>query len=141
MRKEEALLMTGYPASAKASSEERATSEGKLETTTSQSSGGCGGCTTIDLTKAGMSPTSRHVQASPYDFPCERSDAAKAVISNSGCFSSIRTKRWPTIPVAPRIPTRTRLFGTAPPVEIMVWMLQSKLQCFFAELSRKILAG
>jgi hypothetical protein len=57
--------MTGYPARANASSEERATSEGKLETTTSQSSGGCGGCTTIDFTKAGMSPTSRQVHASP----------------------------------------------------------------------------
>ncbi len=32
---------------------------------TSQSSGGWGDCTTIDFAKAGMSPTSRHVQASP----------------------------------------------------------------------------
>ena len=85
-----------------------------------------------------MSPTSRHVQASPYDFPTERSDAAKAVTSKSGCFSSICTKRWPTIPVAPSIPTRTLLIDTAPPVEIMVWMLQSKLQNFFAEFARKL---
>ena len=49
MRKEEALLITGYPARAKFSSAARATSDGKLESTTSQSSGGCGDWTTIDF--------------------------------------------------------------------------------------------
>src|ERR1700676_1831092 len=108
MRKDEALLIIGYPARAKLSSAARATSDGKLESTTSQSSGGCGDCTTIDFTKAGMSPTSRHVQASPYDFPCERSDAASAVTTNPGWFANNWTKRWATIPVARTIPTPLR---------------------------------
>src|SRR5258706_11968502 len=64
MRNEDALLITGYPARAKLSSANRATSDGKLESTTSQSSGGCGGRTTIAFTKASKSPNTRHGQAS-----------------------------------------------------------------------------
>ena len=42
-------------------------------------------------------------------FPCERSEAASAVISNCGWFSSNWMKRCPTMPVAPSIPTRSFL--------------------------------
>src|SRR6185436_14380073 len=53
-----------------------------------------------------MSPGKRQVQASAYVFPCDRSDAARALIWNCGWLSSNCTNRWPTTPVAPRIPTR-----------------------------------
>ena len=43
--------------------------------------------------------------ASPYGRPSERSDAASHATSNQGWCSSIWTKRCPTMPVAPRMPT------------------------------------
>src|SRR6202030_2727063 len=43
--------------------------------------------------------------ASPYKRPSERSEAASHATSNQGWCSSNCTKRCPTIPVAPRIPT------------------------------------
>ena len=64
MRCDEELLITGKPARANSGSASVAISPGKLEKTTSQSSGGAGGCTTICFTPSGMSPGKRQVQAS-----------------------------------------------------------------------------
>jgi len=48
---------------------------------------------------------SRHLAASPYGLPSERSEAASHTASNQGWCSSIWINRWPTMPVAPRTPT------------------------------------
>src|SRR3954454_12890586 len=79
--------------------------DGRLEKTSSQSSGGAIGCTTISQTFSGILPGSFHAHASAYVFPAERSDAAIAVISNCGWSSSNCANRCPTVPVAPNIPT------------------------------------
>ena len=89
----EELLTTANPARAKAVSASPATSAGRLEKTTSQSSGGRGACTTSDRTAVGMSPGRRHVHASAYGRPCDRSEAASAVTTNWGCSSSMAMKR------------------------------------------------
>jgi hypothetical protein len=78
------LLITGNPARANASSVSRATVDGKLENTRSQSSGGSIGETTMSRIASGIVPGSFHAHACEYGFPAERSDAARAVISNCG---------------------------------------------------------
>src|SRR3977135_2208370 len=81
-------------------------SAGKLENTRSHASGGSGAWTTGAVPWGGTPPGSGQVHASTYGLPCERSDAASAVTVNWGWRSSSCKKRWPTAPVAPRIPTR-----------------------------------
>src|SRR5579872_2683178 len=81
--------------------------DGKLEKTKSQSSGGCGAFTMIRFTDSGILPGSLQVQAFSNVFPSERSEAASAVTSNCGWCSSNWINRWPTVPVAPSIPTRS----------------------------------
>src|SRR5206468_7920088 len=58
----------------------------------------------IRAMRSGRGVSSLHLAASPYFLPLERSLAASHVISNQGWFSSNWMKRWPTIPVAPRMP-------------------------------------
>src|SRR6059036_573547 len=106
MRWDDELLTRGYPAAAKRASTGPATSAGRLENTTSQSSGGSGSRTTRLRAAAGISADSRQAHASAYGLPCERSDPASAVTANCGWSASSWTNRWPTVPVAPRMPTR-----------------------------------
>src|SRR6266545_2070565 len=81
----------------------------ELETTAQPASANRGsgpaGDTVILATRSGIDVFSRHRAASPYARPSERSEAASQATSNHGWCSSICTKRCPTIPVAPRIPT------------------------------------
>src|SRR5437773_1727679 len=107
IRWDDELLMTGYPAAANCASTGPAMSAGRLESTMSQSSGGCGGRTCSARSADGTFPGRRHTHASPNVFPCERSDAATAVTTSWGWPSNMATSRWPTVPVAPRMPTRT----------------------------------
>src|SRR5712691_4002531 len=113
MRWDDELLITGYPAWANRVSIGPATSAGKPENTRSHARGGSGAWTTRAAAVGGTSPGSRQVHASAYGLPCERSDAASAVTTNWGWRSSSCRKRWPTAPVAPRIPTR--IFAMDPP--------------------------
>src|SRR5213595_3644807 len=64
MRCGDELVRTGYPARAKRVSTSPATSEGRLENTRSQSSGGSGGWTTRRRTATGTSPGSLQAHAS-----------------------------------------------------------------------------
>src|SRR5579864_7270070 len=66
--------------------------------------------TFIFATCAGIGVFSFQRAASAYGLPSERSDAASHATSNHGCCSSIWINLCPTTPVAPRIPTGTRLF-------------------------------
>ena len=63
--------------------------------------------TTMSLAWAGMGVfmAQRPATASSYRLPAERGEAAMAVRVNQGWFSIRVTKRWPTMPVAPMIPT------------------------------------
>jgi len=61
-----------------------AISDGKLENTKSQSSGGHGASTIKRRTDSGIAPGKRQVQAVSYRWPCERSDPASAVTLNCG---------------------------------------------------------
>src|SRR5260370_23672089 len=63
IRWEDELLITGYPAAANRVSTGPATSAGRLENTTSQSTGGPAACTTTGPAASGMSPGRRQAQA------------------------------------------------------------------------------
>src|SRR5260370_21236512 len=52
-----------------------------------------------------MVPENPQGPASGYGSPADLSDAASHLTSNHGWFSSRLTKRCPTMPVAPRMPT------------------------------------
>ncbi len=93
MRNDDELLITGYPAAANRPSTSRAMADGRLENTTSQSSGGSHGRTRRPRTVSGISPGSRHTHASTYGLPSERSEAASALTTKSRCRSSSCTKR------------------------------------------------
>src|SRR4051812_26746041 len=58
----------------------------------------------MSATSAGISNGSRHGHASPKRLPTERSEAASAATSKYGWSRSMWTSRWPTRPVAPRMP-------------------------------------
>ena len=60
--------------------------------------------TVILAMRSGRGVSSRHLAASPYVLPLDRSLAASQATSNHGWSSRSWMKRWPTIPVAPRIP-------------------------------------
>src|SRR5688572_3584097 len=57
----------------------------------------------------GVASVHRLATASAYRFPAELGLAATAASSNHGWFSRRATNRCPTIPVAPRTPTLSRL--------------------------------
>src|SRR2546426_11585029 len=98
MRNDDELVITGYPAAANRPSTSRATPDGRLENTTSHSSGGSHGRTRSARTLSGKSPGSRHWHASTYGFSSERSEAATALTTKSGGRSSSCRKRGPTVP-------------------------------------------
>ena len=54
--------------------------------------------------RSGQGVSRRHLAASSYFLPLERSLAASQDIWNQGWFSRSWMKRWPTMPVAPRMP-------------------------------------
>src|ERR1039457_7713298 len=56
-------------------------------------------------TESGIAPLSRQAVAAWYGLPAERSLAPSHLRSNHGWFWRNLTKCWPTIPVAPRMPT------------------------------------
>jgi hypothetical protein len=84
IRYDDELLMTGKPAAANATSASTAMSEGKLEITRSQSSGGLQPNTFISFAASGISKGSFQLQTSAKRLPSERSEAASAVTSKYG---------------------------------------------------------
>ena len=62
-------------------------------------------CTVRSATLSGMPPSRRQLVASRYFLPAERSLAPSHVRSNHGWSCRNLMKCWPTMPVAPRIPT------------------------------------
>src|SRR5215471_15930844 len=81
IRYDDELLMTGNPAAAKAASASTAISDGKLEITRSQSSGGLHPKTLISFTDSGASKGNFQPHTSVKRLPSERSEAASAVTS------------------------------------------------------------
>src|SRR2546426_11404230 len=69
MRCGDELVTTRYPARANRVSTDPATSDGRLENTTSQLSGGSGAWTTRSRTASGTAPGSRQAQAAAYGLP------------------------------------------------------------------------
>src|SRR3989344_1063113 len=57
-----------------------------------------------------MSSSTEYMVREPNFFPADLLEAATAVTSNQGWFFKIDMSRWPTIPVAPKIPTGIFLF-------------------------------
>src|SRR5262245_17561665 len=100
------LLTTGYPVRAKSSSADPATEESRAEKTKSQSRLGSRPLTTRSAAAEGMASFKCHFTASSYFLPDERSEAATSVSSNQGWLARSWTRRWPTMPVAPRTPAR-----------------------------------
>src|SRR5262245_16076230 len=84
IRYDDELLMTGKPAAANAASASTAMSDGRLEITTSQSSGGLHPKTFISFTASGISNGSFQLQTSAKRLPSERSEAASALTSKYG---------------------------------------------------------
>ena len=62
-------------------------------------------CTIRSATLAGVVPSRCHFAASRYFLPAERSLAPSHVKSNQGWPCKNLMKCWPTIPVAPKMPT------------------------------------
>src|SRR6185369_11084475 len=96
---------TAQPASANRGSSSRAIPESSAAKMVLGAPSGRAGETTMLATFLGMAVFSRHLAASPYGLPSERSEAASHTASNQGWCSSIWINRWPTMPVAPRTPT------------------------------------
>src|SRR5579871_5992266 len=107
------LDTTMWPAEAKACSISVATDASIAEKTSCgafpvAAFSGLDSDTTMSRTYAGVSPPKRHAVASLYGLPAERSLAPSQVRSNQGWSRRKLTNSWPTIPVAPRIPTEIR---------------------------------
>src|SRR6266567_655002 len=110
MRNALELLITAQPASAKRGSSSAAIEESRAAKITLGAPSGVAGETRIFATEGGIAVFRRQRAAAAYSLPSERSDAASHTASNQGWRSSIWIKRWPTMPVAPRIPTGILLF-------------------------------
>src|SRR5271154_3726015 len=105
MRRALEFETTAQPASAKRGSRSAAMAASRAAKMTLGAPSGWAGETRISATRLGMGVFIRQRAASPYRRPSERSEAASQATSNQGWCSSICTKRCPTMPVAPRIPT------------------------------------
>src|SRR5437660_6591468 len=106
MRKPLELLITACPAAANLGSISLAAAESSAAKMTLGAPSGDEAANTIMLAILfGSGVLSRHLAASAYGFPAERSEAASHATSNHGWSSSSWIKRCPTVPVAPRIPT------------------------------------
>src|SRR5713101_821066 len=105
MRNALELVTTAHPAAAKRGSISTAIEASSAAKITLGAPSGVAGETRISATGEGIGVFSFQRAASAYERPSERSEAASHAISNQGWCSSIWTKRCPTIPVAPRIPT------------------------------------
>src|SRR5581483_1702521 len=105
MRKALELEITAWPASAKRGSSSLAPAASSAAKMILGAFSGLADEIRISAARAGTGVFSFHRAASPYMRPSERSEAASQATSNQGWCSSSCTKRWPTMPVAPRIPT------------------------------------
>ena len=96
-----------WPAPAKAPSISPATDESRPENTSfgALPAAPAAFSTVSVATSSGSGEDSRHAAASRNAFPAERSLAPSHVTLNHGCRASNAMNCWPTIPVAPRIPT------------------------------------
>src|SRR5580700_3667270 len=99
------LVTTAHPAAAKRGSISAAIEASSAAKMIFGAPSDVAGDTRISATRAGKGVFILQRAASPYKRPSERSEAASHATSNHGWCSSICTKRCPTIPVAPRIPT------------------------------------
>src|SRR5450432_1346459 len=106
MRKAPEFETTAQPASANAGSISRAAVESSAaKISLGVSLAGDAEFTVRAATRGGKGVERRHVVASAYFLPAERSEAESQLTSNHGWFSSNCIKRWPTVPVAPTMPT------------------------------------
>src|SRR3984957_6209632 len=89
MRKALELETTAQPAAANCGSRSRAMAASRAAKMIFGAPSGLAGATVILATLAGMAVFNRHLAASPYGRPSERSDAASHATSNHGWCSSI----------------------------------------------------
>ncbi len=88
MRKALEFEITAQPAAANFGSISRAIAASTLANTIFGAPSGSAGDTTIFAIRSGSGVSKRHLAASPYGFPLDRSLAATQVTSNQGWFSS-----------------------------------------------------
>ncbi len=96
---------TTWPAWAKARSISVATEASMAEKSRRGALPGFESSTSLPATVSGIRPLSRQEVASWYGLPAERSLAPSHLSSNQGWSCRNLTKCWPTMPVAPRMPT------------------------------------
>src|SRR5579864_3862619 len=96
---------TMWPASAKARSISVATEESMDENSSRGALLGLHSSTTRSASLSGITPCRCHLVASRYFLPAERSLAPSHLTSNHGWPCRNLMKCWPTIPVAPKMPT------------------------------------
>lgn len=84
-----------------------ATSASNPENITEQSEkfSGTHSRTTMPRTADGMGVESFQFTAFSYGLPAERDEAPRACTTRNGWSPSNEIKRWPTVPVAPKMPT------------------------------------
>jgi hypothetical protein len=112
MRKAELLEITAQPAATNFGSNSRAMGasmdEKIIRGSSAPAPSGMFGCSTIFAMRAGSGVSSFQWQASAYVLPALRSLAASQVMLNHGWSARSWMNRWPTAPVAPKMPTLRR---------------------------------
>ena len=103
------LETTTCPACAKARSISVATPASMAEKSRRGALPGLHSSTVRSATVSGVPPARCHVMASLYFLPAERSLAPSHLRSNHGLPCRNLMKCWPTMPVAPRMPTSIRV--------------------------------
>src|SRR5689334_10362501 len=110
MRKELELETTAHPAAANFGSISLAAVESSAAKISLGAPSGTAAFTVMEAMFFGSGVLRFHLAACAYGLPAERSDAASHATSNHGCCSRIWINLWPTVPVAPRMPTGILLF-------------------------------
>src|SRR5262245_45787150 len=100
-----------WPAWANAASISPATEESRPEKTSLGARPGVAASTSMRATASARGDASRHAAASRYAFPSDRWLAPSHETRNQGWSASRAMNCWPTMPVAPRMPTSMRVAG------------------------------